>query len=58
VRRFEKEMLEYLDVNAPELLRGIKDTKAVSDDAKAQLKSLVTAFKEAFMASLGATAGA
>ena len=58
VRRFEKEMLEYLEVNAPELLRGIKDTKTLSDEAKAQLKSLVTAFKEAFMAALGANAGA
>ena len=58
VRRFEKEMLEYIEVNAPELLRGIKDTKNISDEAKAQLKSLVTAFKEAFMAALGANAGA
>jgi len=58
VRRFEKEMLKYIEVNAPELLRGIKDTKNISDEAKAQLKSLVTAFKEAFMAALGANAGA
>jgi F-type H+-transporting ATPase subunit alpha len=58
VRRFEKELLEHLDVNAPELLRGIKETKNLSDDAKAQLKSLVTAFKEGFMSALNAPAGA
>jgi F-type H+-transporting ATPase subunit alpha len=58
VRRFEKEMLEYLDVNAPDLLRSIRDAKTISDDAKAQLKTQVTAFKESFVASLGAAAGA
>ncbi len=58
VRRFEKEMLDNVEVNAPELLRGIKETKAISDDAKAQLKSLVTAFKEGFMAALSAPTGA
>jgi F-type H+-transporting ATPase subunit alpha len=58
VRRFEKELLENLEINAPEVLRGIKETKTLSDDAKAQLKSLVTAFKEGFMAALSAPTGA
>ena len=58
VRRFEKEMLEYLDVNAPDLLRAIREAKTISDDSKAQLKTQVTAFKESFVAALGAAAGA
>ncbi|BDU70337.1 ATP synthase subunit alpha [Geothrix oryzae] len=58
VRRFESELMAYLDVNAPEVLRGIRDTKVLSDDAKAQLKTQVAAFKETFQASLNQTAGA
>ena len=58
VRRFEKEMLEYLDVNAPETLRAIREARTISDESKAQLKTQVTAFKESFVASLGAGAGA
>jgi F-type H+-transporting ATPase subunit alpha len=58
VRRFEKEFVEYLDINAPEVLRGVKDSKTLSDDAKAALKSQIVAFKEGFMASLNAPAGA
>jgi F-type H+-transporting ATPase subunit alpha len=58
VRRFEKEFLEYLDINAPEVLRGIKETKALGDDAKAALKAQVAAFKEGFMASLSPNASA
>ncbi|MBP1772316.1 MAG: synthase subunit alpha [Holophagaceae bacterium] len=58
VRRFEAELMAYLDVNAPDVLRGIRDTKTLSDDAKAQLKTQVAAFKETFQASLNQTAGA
>ncbi len=58
VRRFESECMAYLDVNAPEVLRGIRDTKVLSDDAKAQLKTQVAAFKETFVASLNQPAGA
>jgi len=58
VRRFEAELMAYLDVNAPEVLRGIRDTKVLSDDAKAQLKAQVAAFKETFQASLNPAAGA
>ena len=58
VRRFESEFMAFLDVNAPEILRGIRDTKVLSDDAKTQLKTQVAAFKETFTASLNQTAGA
>ncbi len=58
VRAFEAEFLAYVEVNAPEVLRGIKDSKTLSDDAKAALKAQVTAFKDGFMAALNAPAGA
>ena len=57
VRAFEAEFMAYVEVNAPEVLRGIKDSKALSDDAKAALKTQVTAFKDGFMAALSAPAG-
>ncbi len=58
VRRFETEFMAFLDVNAPEVLRGIRDSKVLSDDAKAQLKAQIVAFKETFVASLNQPAGA
>ncbi|MEI6593902.1 MAG: F0F1 ATP synthase subunit alpha, partial [Holophagaceae bacterium] len=58
VRRFETEFLAFLDVNAPEVLRSIRETKVLSDDTKAQLKTQVAAFKETFSGSLNQTAGA
>jgi len=58
VRRFEKELLEYLEVNAPEVLRGIRDSKVVSDEAKVALKDNATAFKEDSMSQLTSPTGA
>jgi F-type H+-transporting ATPase subunit alpha len=58
VRRFEKELLEYLEVNAPEVLRGIRDSKAVSDEVNTALKDNATAFKEDFMSQLTSPTGA
>jgi len=52
VRRFESELLEYLDINAADALKRIKTTGQFSDETKAELKAAVTAFKETFMASL------
>ena len=58
VRDFEKGFVEFLDVSAPEVLRGVKETKVLSDDAKAALKANIIAFKEGFMADLNAPVGA
>ncbi len=58
VREFEKEFVDFLEVNAPEVLRGVKATKALSDEAKAALKANIAAFKDGFMANLNAPAGA
>jgi len=58
LRRFEIELMAFLEVNCPEVLRGIRETKVLSDDAKAQLKVQVLAFKETFLSALNQTAGA
>ena len=58
IRRFETDLMAFLDVNAPEVLRSIRDTKALSDDAKSQLKIQVAACKETFLASLNQPTGA
>jgi len=57
-RKFESGLHSYLDINAPELLRAIRDTKVISDETKAALKVQVTSFKETFQASLNQPAGA
>lgn len=58
VGRFEKGFLEYLEVNAPEVLRGIRESKTVSDEAKIALKDNATTFKEDFMSQLTSRTGA
>ena len=57
-RKFESGLHGYLDINAPELLRAIRDTKVISDETKAALKVQATSFKETFQASLNQPAGA
>jgi len=57
-RRFETELHAFLDINAPELLRAIKDTKVLSDETKAGLKTQIAAFKETFVAGLNQPVGA
>jgi F-type H+-transporting ATPase subunit alpha len=57
-RKFETELHAYLEINAPELLRAIKDTKVLSDETKAALKLQVATFKETFTAGLNQPVGA
>jgi len=57
-RRFETELHAFLDINAPELLRAIKDTKVLSDETKAGLKTQIAGFKETFVAALNQPVGA
>jgi len=56
VRRFETELLDHLDINAPAILAKIRETRVFSDEAKTELKAIVAAFKDAFVASLGTSA--
>ena len=48
IKRFEKELFEYLDVNGPEVLRQIRESGQFSTETEAALKTQVLAFKETF----------
>jgi len=56
LRRFESELFGYLDVNAPELLRGIGESGQLSPEAEDGLKTNVLGFKDQFKATLAAGA--
>ncbi|MDR1842045.1 MAG: F0F1 ATP synthase subunit alpha [Holophagales bacterium] len=58
LRRFEGEFFGYLDVNAPELLRSIKDSGQLSKEIEEGLKTNILGFKEQFKASLSQAVGA
>src|SRR5712692_9388385 len=56
VRRFERELLQFVETNYPAVLKNIAAKKALDDGIKAEIKAAVDAFKERFTAA--ATAGA
>jgi F-type H+/Na+-transporting ATPase subunit alpha len=58
LHRFEAELFAYLDVNAPELLRNIKDSGQLPKDGDESLKTNVLGFKDQFKATLAASTGA
>jgi F-type H+/Na+-transporting ATPase subunit alpha len=52
VRRFEKELLQFVETSYPSILKSIAEKKALDDGIKAEIKKAVEAFKERFTASL------
>jgi F-type H+/Na+-transporting ATPase subunit alpha len=56
VRRFEKEMLQYVETSAPSILKTIAEKKALDDSIRAEIKKAVGEFKERFTASIVETA--
>jgi len=56
VRRFERELLEFVEVNHPSILKTIREKKALDDSIKAEIKKAVDAFKERFTAAVAAAA--
>jgi F-type H+/Na+-transporting ATPase subunit alpha len=48
VRRYEKEMLEFLKTKHSHILKNIADKKAIADDTKKQLMDALTEFKAIF----------
>ena len=56
VRRFEKEMLQYVETSAPAILKTIAEKKALDDGIRAEIKKAVGEFKERFTASIVETA--
>ncbi|MBQ7884407.1 MAG: F0F1 ATP synthase subunit alpha [Phascolarctobacterium sp.] len=51
VTRCEKEFLEFMESNHPEVGADIKNTKKISDENEAALKNAIAEFKETFVAS-------
>jgi F-type H+/Na+-transporting ATPase subunit alpha len=56
VRRFEKEMLQYVETTAPSILKTIAEKKVLDDAIRAEIKKVVGEFKERFTASVEAAA--
>ena len=53
VTRCEKEFLEFMEANHPEVGADIKATKKISDENEEALKNAIAEFKETFVASEG-----
>ncbi|MBQ8417336.1 MAG: F0F1 ATP synthase subunit alpha [Phascolarctobacterium sp.] len=51
VTRCEKEFLEFMESNHPEVGADIKNTKKISDENEEALKNAIAEFKETFVAS-------
>ncbi len=49
VSDFEKEYINYLTVNKPEILKEIVEKKAISDELNAKMKTALTDFKKQFV---------
>jgi F-type H+/Na+-transporting ATPase subunit alpha len=56
VRRFERELLQFVESNNPTLLKSIADKKALDDNIRAEIKKAVEAFKERFSAAVAQAA--
>jgi F-type H+-transporting ATPase subunit alpha len=56
VRRFESELLQFVETSHPQILKSIKEKKALDDAIKAEIKKAVEAFKERFTAAVAAAA--
>jgi F-type H+-transporting ATPase subunit alpha len=56
VRRFEGELLQFVEANQGSILKSIREKKALDDGIKAEIKKAVDAFKERFTAAVAAAA--
>jgi F-type H+/Na+-transporting ATPase subunit alpha len=52
VRRFETELLQFVESNNASILKTISEKKALDDGIKAEIKKVVEGFKERFNASV------
>jgi F-type H+-transporting ATPase subunit alpha len=55
-RRFESELLQFVETNYPSILKSIREKKALDDAIRAEIKKAVDAFKERFTAAVAAAA--
>lgn len=51
VTRCEKEFLDFMDANHPEIGGDIRSSKKISDENEEALKKAIAEFKETFVAS-------
>jgi F-type H+-transporting ATPase subunit alpha len=51
VRRFEKELLDYVEANRPEIYQSINDTKDLTEENQKALIETIEQFKKGFAAS-------
>jgi F-type H+-transporting ATPase subunit alpha len=56
VRRFESELLQFVETNHGSILKSIREKKALDDSIRAEIKKAVDAFKERFTAAVAAAA--
>ena len=56
VRRFESELLQFVETNHRSILKSIREKKALDDSIRAEIKKAVDAFKERFTAAVAAAA--
>src|SRR5713226_500399 len=56
VRRFERELLQFVETNHASILKAIREKKALDDGIRAEIKKVVDAFKERFTATVAAAA--
>lgn len=52
VKRFEKELLEFVEVKYPEIFKSIRETKELKDDTVASLKKAAVEFTQTFKKSV------
>lgn len=50
VGRFEKELLDFMDKNNPEIFSAIRETKMIEDNMKEKLLKVIAGFKTGFSA--------
>jgi F-type H+/Na+-transporting ATPase subunit alpha len=56
VRRFERELLQYVETSQPAILKSIREKKALDDGIKADIKKAVEALKERFTVAMAEAA--
>jgi F-type H+-transporting ATPase subunit alpha len=56
VRRFEGELVQFVEANHASILKAIREKKALDDGIRAEIKKVVDAFKERFTATVAAAA--
>jgi F-type H+-transporting ATPase subunit alpha len=56
VRRFEGELVQFVEANHASILKAIREKKALDEGIRAEIKKVVDAFKERFTATVAAAA--